>query len=92
MGIDKLKEFASTSSIVLEHEKEWKLAKYILKYPEIVLKVLNDLLIHSICDYLYELATIFTEFYDNCYCIEKDKQTGWLNIRLKLINLNLYKN
>jgi arginyl-tRNA synthetase len=76
VGIEKLKEFANTQTIVIDHEKEWKLAKFILKYPEVILKVLNDFLIHSICDYIYELATIFTEFYDSCYCIEKDKQTG----------------
>jgi arginyl-tRNA synthetase len=74
--VEQLKEFARTNEIVIESEKEWKLAKFILKYPEIILKVLNDFLIHSICDYIYELATVFTEFYDSCYCIEKDKQTG----------------
>lgn len=33
-------------------------------------------MLHSLCDYLYELATTFTEFYDSCYCVEKDRQTG----------------
>ena len=60
------------------------MAKFILKYPEIILKVLNDFLLHSICDYIYELATLFTEFYDNCYCIEKDKQTG----EIKSVNMS----
>lgn len=39
-------------------------------------KIQDDLLLHSLCDYLYELATTFTEFYDSCYCVEKDRQTG----------------
>jgi len=73
---EKLKEFASSNQIVLEDPKEWKLAKFILRFSEIIIKALNDLLLHSICDYMYELATTFTEFYDTCYCIEKDKQTG----------------
>jgi arginyl-tRNA synthetase len=25
---------------------------------------------------MYDLATAFTEFYDVCYCIEKDRKTG----------------
>lgn len=25
---------------------------------------------------MYELSSTFTEFYDNCYCIEKDRKTG----------------
>lgn len=37
---------------------------------------MDDLLLHSLCDYVYELATTFTEFYDSCYCVEKDRQTG----------------
>ena len=89
-----MKEFANTQPIVLDNEKEWKLAKFILKYPEIILKVLNDFLIHSICEYIYELATVFTEFYDNCYCIEKDKQTGNFNYNYfhAIIIINLFVN
>jgi arginyl-tRNA synthetase len=73
---EKLKEHAQTNGIELTDPKEWKLAKFILKFPEIVVKVLNDLMLHSICDYMYELASIFTEFYDTCYCIQKDPKTG----------------
>ena len=78
ISVQQLKEFAQSQSIELVDPKEWKLAKFILKFPEIVLKVLNDLLLHSICDYMYELASLFTEFYDSCYCITKDPQTGKL--------------
>jgi arginyl-tRNA synthetase len=60
----------------LKTPQEIKLAKFILKFSEILLKAFNDLLLHSICDYMYELASAFTEFYDNCYCIEKNKETG----------------
>lgn len=78
--MSQLAEFASSNDINLDRDpKEWKLAKCILKYPEILLKTFNDLLLHSICDYVYELATTFTEFYDNCYCIEKDQNTGWIS-------------
>ena len=59
-----------------EAAAEWKLAKCILKFGEVIIKVYGDFLLHSICDYMYELASVFTEFYDACYCIEKDKQTG----------------
>lgn len=65
-----------STEILLDHEKEWKLGKCILRFPEVLQKILDDLLLHSLCDYLYELATTFTEFYDSCYCVEKDRQTG----------------
>lgn len=71
-----LRKEAESTEILLDHEKEWKLGKCILRFPEILLKILDDLLLHSLCDYLYELATTFTEFYDSCYCVEKDRQTG----------------
>lgn len=71
-----LRKAAETTEILLDHEKEWKLGKCILRFPEILQKILDDLLLHTLCDYLYELATTFTEFYDSCYCVEKDRQTG----------------
>ncbi|ESO84457.1 hypothetical protein LOTGIDRAFT_196660 [Lottia gigantea] len=78
----ELAEAAKSTKIELDHEKEYKLAKCILKFPEIILKLLDDLYLHTLCDYLYELTTSFTEFYDNCYCVEKDRTTG------KVIKIN----
>ena len=64
------------TKIILDHEKEWKLGRCILPFPEVLQKILDDLLLHTLCDYIYELATTFTEFYDSCYCVEKDWQSG----------------
>lgn len=46
------------------------------RYPEVVSRMMEDLLVHPLCDYMYELATVFSEFYDVCYAIEKDRNTG----------------
>lgn len=45
--------------------------------------MLEELYIHPLCDYLFDLSSIFSEFYDNCYCIEKDKVNG----TIKKINM-----
>uniref|UniRef100_A0ABM5FLU8 Arginine--tRNA ligase, cytoplasmic n=1 Tax=Pogona vitticeps TaxID=103695 RepID=A0ABM5FLU8_9SAUR len=82
---ETLKKAARTTGIILDHEKEWKLGKCILRFPEVIQKILDDLLLHALCDYLYELATTFTEFYDNCYCVEKDRQTG------KIVKVNMWR-
>ncbi|XP_053145833.1 arginine--tRNA ligase, cytoplasmic isoform X1 [Hemicordylus capensis] len=82
---ETLQKAARTTEIILDHEKEWKLGKCILRFPEILQKILDDLFLHTLCDYLYELATTFTEFYDNCYCVEKDRQTG------KVVNVNMWR-
>ncbi|MBN3320632.1 SYRC protein, partial [Atractosteus spatula] len=80
-----LRRAAETAEVVLDHEKEWKLGKCILRFPEILQKILEDLLLHTLCDYLYELATTFTEFYDNCYCVEKDRKTG------EVVKVNMWR-
>ncbi|CAH2009170.1 unnamed protein product [Acanthoscelides obtectus] len=69
---EKIKELSKKENISLEHEKEWKLGKVLLRFPDEILKTLNDLYPHHICEYVYEIATTFTEFYDSCYCVEKD--------------------
>ncbi|XP_068187076.1 arginine--tRNA ligase, cytoplasmic [Antennarius striatus] len=77
-GVDEaaLRAAAETTPVLLDHDKEWKLGRCVLRFPEILDKIRDDLLLHSLCDYLYELASTFTEFYDSCYCVEKDRHTG----------------
>ncbi|GFN79436.1 Arginine--tRNA ligase, cytoplasmic [Plakobranchus ocellatus] len=73
---EALSSHVKEHGIQLSHPAELKLAKFILRMPEVLSRVVSDLLLHTLCDYLYELTTTFTEFYDQCYCIEKDKATG----------------
>jgi arginyl-tRNA synthetase len=74
--VEQLKEACLTTPIDLSHEKELKLAKCIVRFPEIITDVMANLYPHILCEYIYELSTTMTEFYDACYCIEKDRQTG----------------
>lgn len=69
---EKIIELSKTNSISLEHEKEWKLGKALMRFPEVLTKITKDLYLHPLCEYLYEIATTFTEFYDSCYCIERN--------------------
>lgn len=69
---EDIKELSKKYSISLEHEKEWKLGKVLLRFPDVLFKITKDLYLHCLCEYVYEIATTFTEFYDSCYCIEKD--------------------
>ena len=73
---EELREAALTTPIDVSHEKELKLAKCVIRFPEIINRITDNLLPHTLCDYLYELCTTFTEFYEVCYCVEKDRQTG----------------
>ena len=83
-GIDRdsLRKEASSVPVVLDHPKELKLGKCIIQFQETLDRTLKELYPHLLCEYMYELATTFTEFYDACYCIEKDKETG------KIVSIN----
>jgi len=81
---EQLKASVSSTKIDLEHPAEYKLAKCILRYAEVIVRALDDFYMHSVCEYLYELTTTFTEFYDKCYCITKDKATG----EIKSVNMS----
>lgn len=70
---EQLLNSMETESITLNHEKEWKLGKILLRFTDILFKITNDLCLHSLCEYCYEIACAFTEFYDKCYCVEKNK-------------------
>lgn len=48
----------------------------LLRFSEVLSKVTEDFYLHNLCEYLYDVATAFTEFYDSCYCIEKNSETG----------------
>lgn len=76
LDVEELKKKAESESVSLEHDKEIKLAKLLLRFPEIVCKISDDLFLHTLAEFMYEVATTFTEFYDVCYCVEKDRKTG----------------
>uniref|UniRef100_A0A0N5AZV3 arginine--tRNA ligase n=1 Tax=Syphacia muris TaxID=451379 RepID=A0A0N5AZV3_9BILA len=63
----------SEEGVPLEHPAELKLAKTILKFSDCIIAVLNSLMLHQVCDYVYSLATTFHDFYKDCYVIHKDK-------------------
>ncbi|VDP33754.1 unnamed protein product [Soboliphyme baturini] len=68
---------------MLPDEREYKLAKTILKWNDVLLSVLEAFYVHYLCDYLYQLACTFTEFYDGCYCIERNSSGDIVNIRME---------
>ncbi|XP_055339993.1 LOW QUALITY PROTEIN: arginine--tRNA ligase, cytoplasmic-like [Paramacrobiotus metropolitanus] len=74
---DSLKAYVeSVEQLPLDHAKELKLAKKLIQFHEMLLTVMDNLLMNQLCDYMYQLSGVFTEFYDNCYCIEKDRKSG----------------
>ncbi|CAF0920745.1 unnamed protein product [Didymodactylos carnosus] len=85
---ETLKQKAAEIDLDFEtDQREFKLAKCILRYSDVFVRLLDDLFMHALCEYMYQLATAFTDFYDKCYCIEKDKITGETTINYRRILL-----
>ena len=57
-------ELGDNVQVLLQHETELALAKYLLQLDEVINTVEQDLLPHRLCEYLYELSKKFNQFYD----------------------------
>lgn len=54
---------------------EIALAKHLLRFGDTVASVARDLKPHVLCTYLYDLATAFSRFYENCPVLKSDPPT-----------------
>ncbi|MEX0323341.1 MAG: arginine--tRNA ligase [Puniceicoccaceae bacterium] len=61
-GIEEAGEFSAATS--LETDEEKALARKILAFPSTIDNVLSDLRPHILCTYLFELAGVFSSFYN----------------------------
>lgn len=65
-------------------EEEKRLIMKLVKFPEVVKSASKDLRPHYICNYAYELATLFSEFYHTCPVIHAKENLK--NFRLTLVS------
>jgi arginyl-tRNA synthetase len=63
------------ASIRLESPFELALAKHVLRIGEVVDLVARELKPHHLCNYLYELATQYHAFFENCPVLQSDEST-----------------
>lgn len=61
-GVDEV----AVDDFTLREQAELRLAKHLLRFGEAVEVVDAELKPHHLCNYLYELATRFTGFYESC--------------------------
>jgi arginyl-tRNA synthetase len=64
--------------------EEKELIKKLAEFPEVVGNSVKDLRPHYICNYAYELATIFDKFYESCPVLNA-KEENQKNFRLTLV-------
>jgi arginyl-tRNA synthetase len=61
-----------SAAIELKETFELALAKHILRFGEIIDLAARELKPHQLCTYLYELATRFSSFYENCPVLQSE--------------------
>nr|WP_279162115.1 arginine--tRNA ligase [Plesiomonas shigelloides] len=79
-GVD---ESQLTGKIVLTEDREKALATKLMQFEEAVYSVVREGEPHLMCAYLYELAGLFSSFYEACPILNSDDQDV-RNSRLKL--------
>ncbi|TWV80541.1 arginine--tRNA ligase [Moraxella sp. VT-16-12] len=74
-----------TGDIIISDDKERTLTIKLLQFEEVLRQVAKDGMPHLLCGYLYELAGIFSSFYEACPILSAD--TPIKNSRLQLADL-----
>jgi arginyl-tRNA synthetase len=73
---------ALAGGIELGTSFEVALAKHILRMGEVIELVARELTPHHLCTYLYELATKFSSFYENCPVLQSEEPLRSSRLRL----------
>ena len=74
------------SAWVINEAQELELAKHLLQFSEVIDLVMQKATPHLLCTYLYELAGLFSSFYENCPILSQKEEALKIS-RLKLASL-----
>ena len=80
-----------TGNIVLTDEKERNLAIKLLQFEEAVTVVAKDGTPHVLCQYLYELAGIFSSFYEACPILNAEENIKQSRLKLAYLTAKTLK-
>ena len=81
-----ISEDGLTGDISLDSDKERALATRLIQFDEAITTVANEGTPHVLCAYLYEIATLFSSFYENCPILTAENE-NLKQSRLKLASL-----
>lgn len=67
-------EYLSIPKLQLASDIEHTLAVKLLEFPDLIYSVADDLSLHRLCDYLYDLAATYHQFYEHCPILATEDQ------------------
>ena len=77
-----------SAPIKIAEPQEKQLALKLLQFDDVLNQVAADCYPHSLCSYLYELASLFMSFYEHCPILKEDVEPETANSRLQLCALS----
>jgi arginyl-tRNA synthetase len=78
----QLKDFSA--KLIIAQTQEKQLALKLLQFNEVINQVSIDCYPHSLCNYLYELSSLFMTFYEHCAILKSDIAPEIAQSRLQL--------
>jgi arginyl-tRNA synthetase len=78
----QLKDFSA--KLIIAQTQEKQLALKLLQFNEVINQVSIDCYPHSLCNYLYELSSLFMTFYEHCPILKSDIAPEIAQSRLQL--------
>lgn len=85
-GVEQTRANTESTAIEITHAKEKQLSLKLLQLRSVLESVAERLEPHRLCTYLYELATLYSSFYEACPVLKADTEVS-LNTRLTLCDL-----
>ena len=70
---------------VLVHPSEISLIKHLLSFPDLVIKLADNLGVHQLTEYAFNLADLFHKFYESCPVLQAENK-DLVASRLALVN------
>ena len=78
---------------LLSSEDEWALIKQLGDYPSVIAKAAENLDPSAVAAYVYEVAKLFSKFYQNCSIVNaENKQLAGARLYLADCTLQVIKN
>ena len=73
-----------TAKIIISQQQEKQLALKLMQFNDVVEQVAAECYPHTLCNYLYELSSLFMSFYEHCPILKSDVPPETAKSRLQL--------
>lgn len=80
-----------SAPVILKDANDIKLAKQLTLFPEVIDSVAQKAAPHLLCTYLYELAGIFSSFYESCPILNEEQSLKMSRLMLSCLTARVLK-